>query len=105
MAASITAADNHDHHDSRAGSMESSREVAATKAAWPLVANGLPAQTSKIPRSPIHAAGAAAATVKVPSVFDESQSAALSGPAAAIAGSSGKERKTETAIRPRFTMS
>lgn len=61
-------------------------EVAATKAAWPLVANGLPAQTSKIPRSPIHAAGAAAATVKVPSVFDESQSAALSGPAAAIAG-------------------
>jgi hypothetical protein len=61
-------------------------EVAASKAAWPLVANGLPADPSTVSRSPIRAASAAAARLKVPAVFEETASAELTGPAAALAG-------------------
>ncbi|HEY4426968.1 MAG TPA: hypothetical protein VGN08_02050 [Solirubrobacteraceae bacterium] len=61
-------------------------EVTATKAAWPLVAGGLPADTTAVSRSPIRLAGDAAARLKVPAVFEETPSAALTGPAAALAG-------------------
>jgi hypothetical protein len=61
-------------------------EVAAAKVAWPLVANGLPADTSKVAREPIRTAGAAAARLKVPAVFEETPAASLTGPAAALAG-------------------
>jgi hypothetical protein len=61
-------------------------EVAATKAAWGHVANGLPADTAAIPRSSIDAAAASAARIPVPAALQEAQAAMLTGPAAAIAG-------------------
>ncbi len=60
-------------------------EVAATKAAWPLIANGLPADTRTISRPPLRAASAAAASLKLPVLFDEAESVALTGPAASLA--------------------
>ena len=63
-----------------------SAEVAAAKAAWPLVARGLPADTSAATRRPIQAAGRAAARVRVPGLFEETQAVSLTGPAAGIAG-------------------
>lgn len=62
------------------------REVAAAKAAWPLIANGLPADTATIPRAPIAAAGNAAAAIASPSVFDEANAATLTGSGAKLAG-------------------
>ena len=62
------------------------RELAASKAAWPLVANGLPASTSASERAAIATAGAAAAAVPLPALFGEHPTAALTGPAAGIAG-------------------
>jgi hypothetical protein len=61
-------------------------EVAATKAAWPLVANGLPADPSTVSRTPIRTATEAAARLQLPAVFAETRSAALTGPASALAG-------------------
>jgi hypothetical protein len=63
------------------------REVAATKAAWPLIANGLPADTTAISRAP-RAADAAdgAAQLRVPALFSEQQAATLTGPASQLAG-------------------
>jgi hypothetical protein len=61
-------------------------EVAATRAAWPLVAHGLPADTSTLARPPIRTASETAAKLKVPTLFEEEQSAALTGPAASLAG-------------------
>jgi len=61
-------------------------EVAATKLAWPLVANGLPADTSSLARPPIAAATRNAARVKVPAIMQEAEAAALTGPAAELAG-------------------
>jgi hypothetical protein len=62
-------------------------EVAATKAAWPLIANGLPADTTTISRAP-RAADAAdgAAQLRVPALFSEQQAATLTGPASQLAG-------------------
>jgi hypothetical protein len=62
------------------------REVASTKAAWPHVANGLPANTAAIPRVPIDAAAASAGKVVVPAPLQEAQATMLTGPGAAIAG-------------------
>ncbi len=62
------------------------REVAAAKAAWPLIANGLPADTNAIPRAPIAAAGRAAAAIASPPVFDEANAATLTGAGAKLAG-------------------
>ena len=63
------------------------QEVAATKAAWPLIANGLPADTSAISGAPRAAAAAqAAAQLKVPVLFSEAQAATLTGPASQLAG-------------------
>jgi hypothetical protein len=61
-------------------------EVAATTAAWPLVANGLPADTTTLARPPLQAATAAAAQLTVPALFQEAQASALTGPGSAIAG-------------------
>jgi hypothetical protein len=61
-------------------------ELAAAKAAWPHVANGLPADTAAIPRMPIQAAAQSAARVPLPALFQEAQAATLTGPASSIAG-------------------
>jgi hypothetical protein len=61
-------------------------EVTATKAAWALVANGLPANAAAIPRPPIRAAAETAAKLKMPAIFDEARAPSLTGPAAELAG-------------------
>lgn len=63
------------------------REVQATKAAWPLIANGLPADTTAISGAPRAAEAAnSAAQLKVPLLLSEAQAATLTGPAAQLAG-------------------
>ena len=62
------------------------REVATTKAAWPLVVNGLPADTTTISRPAIKAAAERAAALTVPGLFEERQAAALTGPGSGLAG-------------------
>lgn len=61
-------------------------EVAATKAAWPLVANGLPRNTGTIARAPIRAATAGAATLKTPTLFREHNVNTITGPGSQLAG-------------------
>jgi hypothetical protein len=61
------------------------REVAATRAAWPLVANGLPADTRAL-APPVAVAAASAARVKLPHLFEEAPAASLTGPASGLAG-------------------
>jgi hypothetical protein len=63
-----------------------SSEVADTKAAWPFVANGLPENLSPSIRAPIVAAGASAAKIALPMLFQEAQARALTGPASQVAG-------------------
>ncbi|HEY2719294.1 MAG TPA: hypothetical protein VGI52_06660 [Solirubrobacteraceae bacterium] len=63
------------------------REVAATKAAWPLIANGLPGEIATVSRSPqALAAAASAASLRLPALFSEAQARTLTGPASQIAG-------------------
>jgi hypothetical protein len=63
------------------------REVAATKAAWPLIANGLPDKIAIVSRSPqALAAAAGAARLQLPAPFGEAQARTLTGPASQIAG-------------------
>ena len=59
--------------------------VAASKRAWPLVVNGLSANSGSTPRLPI-AAAASAARLKVPPLLEEAQAVSLTGPAAQLAG-------------------
>jgi hypothetical protein len=61
-------------------------EVANTKAAWRLVANGLPSDTSTIARPPIRAATATAAKLKAPPLFEEPEVNAITGPGSQLAG-------------------
>jgi hypothetical protein len=61
-------------------------EVAATKAAWPFVVNGLPANLSTIPHTAIQRASARAAALRVPGLFEEPQAASLTGRGSTIAG-------------------
>ncbi len=61
-------------------------ETKATKAAWPLVANGLPPTVEAPQRASIAAAARSAGAVRVPSVFGERRGAGLMGPSAGIAG-------------------
>jgi hypothetical protein len=61
------------------------REVAATKAAWPLIANGLPADTRAL-SGPAAAAAASAERVPLPALFREATAASLTGPASGLAG-------------------
>jgi hypothetical protein len=60
-------------------------EVAATKAAWPLVVNGLPAVSTGV-RAPIHQAATRAAQIVIPAALQEDQAGALTGPAATVGG-------------------
>jgi hypothetical protein len=60
-------------------------EVAATKTAWPLVANGIGGRTAAIVRLSIAAADSAR-RIKAPGLFEESQAASLTGPASQLAG-------------------
>jgi hypothetical protein len=62
-------------------------EVAATKSAWPSIANGLPADVSGVSRAPqIRAAVALAAALRLPTLFGEAQVRTLTGPASQLAG-------------------
>jgi hypothetical protein len=61
------------------------REVAATRAAWPLIANGLPAQSRALVR-PVAAAAVSAEAVRLPALFEEATAASLTGPASGLAG-------------------
>jgi hypothetical protein len=62
------------------------REVAATKMAWPLIANGLPAGSPSSVGPSASAAAEVAAKVKVPGLLEESKAASLTGPASQLAG-------------------
>ncbi len=62
------------------------REQAASEAAWPLVANGLPASTSAGQRAALATAIVRAAAVPVPALFAEHPTMSLTGPGASIAG-------------------
>ncbi len=59
-------------------------EVASTKAAWPLVVDGLPADADTIPQPAIRAAVRRAGALALPTIFDESEAAAITGPSSAI---------------------
>jgi len=61
-------------------------EVAATKAAWPLVVNGLPADTGASSRASIRLAGQRAAALRLPERFQEHEAASLTGPSSGLAG-------------------
>jgi hypothetical protein len=62
-------------------------EVAATKAAWPLIANGLPADAHGLSASAqIARATRAAARLRLPLLFGETQASSLTGPASQLVG-------------------
>jgi hypothetical protein len=62
-------------------------EVTATKSAWPLIANGLPANTRGVSGSVQFArATQAAAALRMPAAFGEAQARTLTGSAAQLAG-------------------
>jgi hypothetical protein len=64
-----------------------SREVTATKTAWPLIANGLPGDVGHVSGSAAAArAAASAARLPIPALFSEANARSLTGPAAQIAG-------------------
>jgi hypothetical protein len=62
------------------------KEVAATKIAWPLIVDGLPADVTSIARQPITAATSKAAAIPIPPLFEEVKARTLTGPAAEIVG-------------------
>ena len=61
------------------------REAAASKRAWPLIANGLRSPTGAL-TAPVEAARQAAAEVKLPTLFGETTAAAITGPGSPLAG-------------------
>jgi hypothetical protein len=61
-------------------------EVAATKAAWPLVVGGLAPGTSDVTSPAITLAARRAGALGVPALFEEHEAASLTGPASSIAG-------------------
>ena len=65
---------------------EVASEVAASKAAWPLVAGGLPRRAGAPARARIAAAARTAGALKLPSLFGRQRSAGLTGPGASLAG-------------------
>jgi hypothetical protein len=68
---------------------ETATEVAASKAAWPLVAHGLPSQPSANERAKIAAAHQGANGLHLPRLFGQGHSQRLTGPAASLAGAYG----------------
>lgn len=65
---------------------EVAREVAATKSAWPLVANGLPAKIATEDEAKIATATRLALALKLPGVLGEHRSEGLTGAGASLAG-------------------
>jgi hypothetical protein len=63
-----------------------SREVSATRVAWPLIANGLPAGSASPARPSIAAAANSAAAIRLPGLLEESMVSSLTGPASQLAG-------------------
>lgn len=62
-------------------------EVAATKAAWPLIANGLPASTSALSEAgKVAQATQAAAQLRLPALFGEAEARSLTGAASQLTG-------------------
>jgi hypothetical protein len=61
-------------------------EVAATKSAWPLVVDGLPAHVPPTTLARVAEAQARARAVAMPALFTEARSRELTGPGAGIAG-------------------
>jgi hypothetical protein len=61
-------------------------EVAATKSAWPLVANGLPAELGGEDEAKLATATRLALALKLPGVLDEHRSEGLTGAGASLAG-------------------
>jgi hypothetical protein len=61
-------------------------EVAATKAAWPLIAGGVPAAPSADERAKVAAARRGADGLHLPNLFRQHKAAGLTGPGAAMAG-------------------
>jgi hypothetical protein len=61
-------------------------EVAATRTAWPLIANGLPPSTGTGAAGAITTAEARAGRLPLPALFGEVASASLTGPSAKVAG-------------------
>ncbi|HEV2975160.1 MAG TPA: hypothetical protein VGX69_09230 [Solirubrobacteraceae bacterium] len=63
------------------------REVAATKASWPLIVNGLPADVSAVASSPAAlGAAASAAQLRLPVLFSEANARSLTGASSQIVG-------------------
>jgi hypothetical protein len=73
-------------HALRSSEAPVGREVADAKAAWPLVANGLPTNIPASVRSSIAAAGESAAQIELPALLQEAQAVVLTGPASQLAG-------------------
>ena len=65
---------------------EAASEVAAAKAAWPLVADGLPSASGPADRARVAAAARIAAALRLPVLFTEQRAAGLTGPGASLAG-------------------
>ena len=61
-------------------------EVAATKVAWPLIANGIPTDTGTSLHRAIQLAVKRANALRVPSLFEERQAAGLTGAGSSLAG-------------------
>lgn len=61
-------------------------EVAATKAAWPLIVNGIPKDGGTISRPVVQLAVARADALRVPALFEERQATALTGAGSSLAG-------------------
>ena len=59
-------------------------EVAATKVAWPLIIDGLPARSSTVTRPAIRAAVQRAAALTLPAIFEEREAGAITGPGSGI---------------------
>jgi hypothetical protein len=62
------------------------KEVAATKAAWPLIVDGLPADVTSMPHQLLTTATKRAAAIPVSALFEEAKAMTLTGPAAEIVG-------------------
>jgi hypothetical protein len=61
------------------------REVSATKAAWPLIAHGLPDDIHALPRPTIQTAIERTRELKLPTLFEEGEAASITGPGSTLA--------------------
>jgi hypothetical protein len=65
---------------------QSEAEAAATKAAWPLIARGLPRRRTGLYPPQVRAAIESAERLELPTIFEEREAAAMTGPANEIVG-------------------